>query len=334
MPKAPHRTKRRPPGRRRVTSRDLRILAFVATMQPVSTKCIQSLLSASMDVALRRARAMRDLGYLKVAVPVVAGVNCYLLTQAGRELLDEAGVPLLATPRVLRGLGRNLRHHLGSSRFVAQLVHASRASGRLELVEALPEREVRRMLGANTAGRLVPDTTLVMRTRAGHTFAAAVEVDTGSERNPSWVAARKGSGYGELHLQCAPLRGISDWVVLFVVLSSRRRVHRLVRAFHDADLPLHLFFFALAGDLTERNVLSASSWQRLDLDPAGQVARLVHQSPFQRAVPPHPPPVPPPPPPPPPVVATRIGGYTPNVTTQEHNVYIPGTYQVGLDGLS
>lgn len=279
MFEAPCRRERRAQGRTRVTRRDLEVLLFIGRAQPVVTSQVEMVLGSSTAIARRRLRVLRDHGLVRVEVPEMAGQNVYLVTEKGREALLDAVGAEAERVRVLRGVGRQLDHHLPSVSMYAALLIATRSSRTLRLEDYEMERDIRARLGVHGKNQFVSDATAVLSTDEGARFSVAIEVDLGTEKNPDWVMEVKGRAYTQAHESGRPLSGAGTWAVLFLVPSERRML-RLVRAAWKAELPLGLFWFAKTPDLSPGAVLSDAPWRTLRLDADGEHVRLVAESPF------------------------------------------------------
>lgn len=278
----PHRTRARDPGGARVTPRDLVLLRFTAEAQPVRAADLAVLSGMSLQMVRRRCRVLRDLGIFATHVVASEDCNYYTLGRRAPPVLERLAVPSERI-HVPSGIGKvNLTHHLGSVRLHAALL-AGAARAHVDVVEFMHEREVRRMTGAQP-GVKVPDAVAVVRPSANdELIAVALEIDTGSEKNPSAVAASKMRPYTATYLRGDALRGTKRWFVAFVC-STTRRLHRLVRAAWEEGVPEGFVYFAVLENIDDRTVLG-DAWVTPRL--VGETARLVRESPWlvTRAVP-------------------------------------------------
>ena len=142
------------------------------------------------------------------------------------------------------------------------------------------ERAIRAKLGSVTSAQ-VPDAIAVMRSSQGQRFALSVEIDTGSE-NPSYLVRNKAEPYAAFRREGVSLWGCSRWSVVCIV-PTKRRLHRLVSAFYDADaLPRGLWFFAVAEQITAQSIFTDTPWMTLQLNDEN--AQLVAKAPFSEFI--------------------------------------------------
>lgn len=270
------RTQSRPPGRTRVTGRDLTALQLIARLQPVQTDQVRAALGCSTAVARRRLRVLRAHGLCRAAVLHLATETLHLVTARGIERLVEEGLAQEGHLRVLRDVPAQLDHHIQTARLLATLSRACEVMERVQLLSYQTEREIRATLGAATREAQIPDAVAVLQ--AGPIrVAIAVESDTGSE-NPS-VVARKLRAYATAREADQPLAGQATWGVV-VLVPTERRLHRVAKAALDSGVPDTLVFQAVASSLTEENVLRVAPWRTVVRDEAAGQARLVPMSPF------------------------------------------------------
>lgn len=260
------------PGRARVTARDMRLLAFVAAAQPVSTAHIRVFLQVSLPIARRILRRCKNMRLLNAYARFVEQENCYCLAKAGRDLLADA---LEIEPKDLRMLrsGSVSDHHLGVVAIMSALVNNA-ASG---LIDFLFERDLRKRMGRVPKGSLLPD-AISMHAYNGQRVALAWEVDTGTERNPSWLVRHKLEPYSELHDAGAPMLGSHRWRVLLVA-PKKRRLNRLLQATWQAEIPEDVVAFALSSEMTVESILDRV-WRVPRLSPDGSTAAVVHEAPW------------------------------------------------------
>ncbi|MFA4973886.1 MAG: replication-relaxation family protein [bacterium] len=278
---SPNRTKRRDPGRARVTPRELVGLGFIAKAQPVATCAYQHLLGMSRAVARRSLRKLRDLGLVGVNVVAMELPSRYVLGPQAPQVLGRVTGHDPEEFRVPRGIGKvNLDHHDGTVELYVSLRLATARSTTIHLEEFVFEDEIRRTTGA-PKGALVPDAVAVFRGQDGRRLAIAFEVDTGSQ-NPRQVAQRKGLGYAELRAARAPLRGCADWLVCCLTNSERRR-NKIVGALWDAGVPEGLWYLGMPEAITDRTILG-DAWVTARVQPTSASAALVHESPLQPVI--------------------------------------------------
>ncbi|MDP2314916.1 MAG: replication-relaxation family protein [Pseudomonadota bacterium] len=275
-PSLPKRAQRQDPGGRRPTPREILGLRFLAGAQPIGTSQYARYLSMSTPVAWRSLRKLRDLGLVTVHVERMEGENHYVLAAAGRGVLARV---LGASPeefRLLKGPVVASAHHAMLVDFAVTLSLATARAKNLRLVRVAWEPELRRRVGHHTEHALVPDAVVVLADAEGGEMAFAVEIDLASE-NAGAVGRDKFAPYGALHAAGQPLLGVVAWRVL-VLAPSRHRVNVLARAAWDqAEAPEQLFYFAVAGALTDRGVLG-DGWVTPRV--VGEDACLATESPF------------------------------------------------------
>jgi len=271
----PHRTTPRPPGRARVTPRDLVLLQFVSEAQPVRAVDLATVSGMSLEMVRRRTRVLRDLGVLATHVVSSEVCNYYTLGRAALPHLQRVGA---AEDRlhVPKGLGKvNIDHHLGAVHLHAVLLRATAAAQGPRLVEFLHERDVRRATGAGP-GVNVPDAVAVLERTNGAQFAAVIEIDLGTE-NPSFVASTKFVPYAAMQNAGESLRGVADWFVA-VVVQGERRLHRLARAAWDAGVPEGFVYLTTRPDISLLTALG-DIWKTPAID--GDSAVLIRAAPFR-----------------------------------------------------
>ncbi|MCK6481708.1 MAG: replication-relaxation family protein [Planctomycetes bacterium] len=233
--------------------RDKLLLRFVSAAQPITIAQAATAVAMSVPMARRRLRVLRDLGLVHVHLPEgLNGQNRYTLTAQGALVLTTTFGE--GTYRARGGIERvNLPHHDGQVHLLGSLQLACTRSRTWDLDRFLFEGDVRRALPK--AG-LVPDAVALLAAgtvRAGVAF----EVDLGSE-SPSWFA-KKALLYAELSSRGAPLLGASTWRVAVTVPTARRR-NRLALALWEADIPEGLVVIAVAGEVSDRTVLTREPW--------------------------------------------------------------------------
>lgn len=272
----PKRAMRQEPGRKRLVVRDLVALGLVGDAWPVTTRQVAAFVECSRPIASRLLRKLRDLALVAVHVEGMESENRYTLMPAGaRELARVRGVDpdAFATPT---GLGRVSDHHHGVVDVYVALHLALRRSTRLTLARFAFEAELRRRVGT-TKYALVPDGVAVVVDEDGHETTFALEVDQATQ-NPSYVLREKIEPYIALAGAGAPLVGVAPWRVLFVV-PTERRARKLAEAIWEAEPPDGLFFIAVAGELDDRTILSAS-WRTPRLHASGEHLEFTSVSPW------------------------------------------------------
>ncbi|MBI4438180.1 replication-relaxation family protein [Candidatus Uhrbacteria bacterium] len=252
---ASRRTARRDPGGARRTVRDTLVLTLVERAQPVTIDQVARGVQMSVPMARRRLRVLRDLGLVTVHLPEgLNGPNRVTLAPAARPVLAAALGGEAGDYRVRDGVERvNLAHHDGQVDLYVALSVACGRSRAWRLARFLFEGELRRAL---PNARLVPDAVALLSAGAGQ-VAVAFEVDLGTE-SPSWLA-HKALAYAALRSAGAPLLGTSNWRVAVTVPTARRR-NRLALAAWEAGLPEGLVSFAVASELTDRDILAPTAW--------------------------------------------------------------------------
>lgn len=270
----PKRTRKKPIGKRRIMPRDQRVLRFIANMQPVTTHmvCLQELVSH--DIGRRILRKLRDFGFIKVWITAMEEQNRYTITKSGAKYLQQSEQDT-HTYYIPRQLLKGVTHHDGSVLFGISLMQATQTST-VNCTYTL-ERSLRAKLGQHVTSAQVPDAVALLETHHQRmTF--AIEVDTGSE-SPSWVSTHKAKPYQCFQEQGTPLLSCTHWAVLCLV-PSIRRIHQLVTRFYQDDaLPIGVWFFAIANEISPKTVLQASTWNTLHV--SAQQATLTHVSPFE-----------------------------------------------------
>jgi len=256
----------------------LRLLRVLHLVQPANTHHLQVAGGGmSTQMIRRRIRILRDLRMVRVHVPRMAGPNWLTLGSKAPAELERAFELPAEGCTVPRGIGRvQLNHHGGMVAFYVALLAATTRSSHLELVDFYPEAALRRLWGT-PAKALVPDAVAVLGVGEAR-FSLSVEVDTGSERSPAWVAERKAVPYASRWTVKKSLMGAETWGVVLLT-PSERRSKRLVRAFWEADTPTGLFWFGVTHTLDPKTLLGPT-WQTLRLDDDGQRVRLALHSPF------------------------------------------------------
>ncbi len=274
---SPSRTQRRSPGNARLTLREKLALAFIAHAQPISTQHYTALLDVNPHIARRSLRKLRDLGYIQVHVRALHEVSWFTLTPAAKPVLARAFGRTPADYRSMRGIGRvNLEHHARTVDLYAALTVATARSKRVSLETFLLEKDIRAQVGRGE-GVQVPDAIAVLTREAAERVAVAFEVDCGNE-SPSYVVTHKVEPYTQMKEAGQTVLGCSEWRVCCTVPTVRRR-NRLVTALWDADAPEGLWYFALAQELTSRNILG-QLWRTPRLVDGGQRAVLAEESPL------------------------------------------------------
>ena len=206
----------------------------------------------------------------------------YVLTPKGQRLLAEELDCQPDDIRLLRAVGKPSEHHNTVVDVCVALTLATENSAGLSLDECLLARDIRARLGGMTRGALVPDATVVFSTTRGTKFAIALEADTGSEKNPSWVARHKGLPYADPYEAKHPLLGCRSWFMCCVV-PKLRRLNHLVRAMWEAEVPEGLWWLAVGSDLTAETIFSPV-WKTVRLAEDGQTAGLATDDPFAKPV--------------------------------------------------
>jgi hypothetical protein len=164
-------------------------------------------------------------------------------------------------------------HHLGVVAVMTALVNTE-GSG---LIDFLFERDLRKRMGRVPKGSLLPD-AISTHWRDGWLFALAWEIDTGTERNPSWLVRHKLEPYAELWQARAPMLGCNSWRVLLVA-PKLRRLNRLLQASWEAELPEDVLAFALKGEMLEGSI-TEQVWRVPRLSTDGSTATVMRESPW------------------------------------------------------
>lgn len=165
-------------GKYRVTERDLEILRAVGRMKVATTEQLRKLFFADPSTASRRLSKLVALRLLTVSVADLNRPNLYVLTDAGRELLVEAGIES-DDLHVARPVPRVDPHLMALNDLRLALTLASRSRSGIEVTRFLADHDLRRVDGTNG---YIPDALVVIEEEGAEAVKLVVEIDLGGER--------------------------------------------------------------------------------------------------------------------------------------------------------
>ncbi len=165
-------------GKYRVTERDLDILRAVGRMKVASTEQLRRLFFADPSTASRRLSKLAALRYLTATVADLNRPNLYVLSEAGRDLLVDAGFDAQEL-HVARPVPRIDPHLMALNDLRLALTLASRARDGVEVTRFVADHDLRRVDGAN---HYIPDALVVIEEEGAEAVRLVVEVDLGAER--------------------------------------------------------------------------------------------------------------------------------------------------------